>query len=219
MFAAQVERLDTRDGLLRAAVAMSMHELVDADFRAVDRALQGYADRVLARVPSGRPQALLAHLHDVLFDEERFTGNADDYYNPLNSYLPAVLDTRRGIPITLTLIYRDVAERVGLRVHGVNAPGHFLACVEMDDTPGGGVLLVDPYFKGRSMSGPEAFDRLERVVGQPVVRDETTLALASGTHWVARMLANLQNVFGQQERGDDLTAMVELSRLLQARST
>ena len=63
--------------------------------------------------------AVLAHLHEVLFDEEGFAGNVDDYYNVANSYLPVVLETRRGIPISLTLLYKLVAERLGLPVQGV----------------------------------------------------------------------------------------------------
>jgi regulator of sirC expression with transglutaminase-like and TPR domain len=62
----------------------------------------------------------------VLFEEEGFTGNTDDYYNVANSYLPVVLQTRRGLPITLSLIYKAVAERLGLRVWGIGLPGHFI---------------------------------------------------------------------------------------------
>ncbi len=89
-----------------------------------------------SRVSSGNPKALIARLHQVLFDERGFTGNADDYYAPENSYLPCVLESRRGIPVTLSLIYKSVAQRVGLSARGINTPAHFLGV-------GGSQRLVD----------------------------------------------------------------------------
>ena len=66
----------------------------------------------------------------LLYNNNPFTGNTEDYYNPANSYLPTVLETKRGLPITLSLVYRLVAERVGLRSWGVGLPGHFVVAVE-----------------------------------------------------------------------------------------
>ena len=124
-FARQLPAIDSccGRGLLEAALAISMHELGEVDVHSIDRQLQQFADDVQQRVPhlvdqlrSGQPanpEPVLAHLHTVLFDEQQFRGNIDDYYNPHNSYIPTVLQTRRGIPITLTLIYKNVAERLG----------------------------------------------------------------------------------------------------------
>ena len=96
------------------AVAIAMHQVENVDIAEFDATLQKYADAVRSRVRGSQPQALLAHLHDVLFEEEKFTGNQEDYYNTANSYLPEVLRTKRGLPITLSLIYKVVAERLGL---------------------------------------------------------------------------------------------------------
>ena len=68
----------------------------------------------------------------VLFEEEGFAGNLERYYNALNSYLPVVLNARRGLPIVLGLIYKAVGESAGLLVEGINAPGHFLVRIETD---------------------------------------------------------------------------------------
>jgi regulator of sirC expression with transglutaminase-like and TPR domain len=213
-FAAQLPHIETDDGLIAAAVAVSMHELDDADPIQTHRQLDDFAATVRSRVRTGRPQALLAHLHGLLFDEIGFAGNQQDYYNPRNSYLPCVLSTRRGIPITLTLLYKAVAGRLGLRVHGVNAPGHFLAGVEVEDAEDGW-MLVDPYFGGRAMSRAEAFDRIEAIVNRPVPRSVELLPVAGHRAWLLRMLNNLQNVFGYAGRKDDLAAMLELRRLLE----
>jgi regulator of sirC expression with transglutaminase-like and TPR domain len=228
LFAAQMPVLGSTDALVTAAVAMAMHEMHDADPAEVDARLQDLADRIRARVRSDNRQALLAHAHDVLFEEEGFIGNAEDYYNPHNSYLPAVLRTKRGIPITLTLVYKAVLERLGFLVAGVNAPGHFLAALPPEDTAagattkagGGGatgdeMLLVDPFFAGRTMTRDEAFERIEQIAGRPVPRTDELLAVASHRQWLARMLQNLQNIFGSTGRGADLAAMAELRGVLE----
>src|SRR5215217_1296515 len=127
--------IDSPDALLNGAVAIAMHQMDDVDAAAIDAQLQGYADTVRSRVRGRQPQAVLAHLHAVLFDEEGFGGNTEDYYNPANSFVPAVLETKRGLPITLSLIYKVVADRLGLRAWGVGLPGHFLVAVDAAEVP------------------------------------------------------------------------------------
>src|SRR6266404_4686421 len=92
LLARQISTINSPDALLQGAVAISMHHMEDVDGGAVDSILQTYADTVRGRVCGSQPQALLAHLHEFLFDEQGFQGNTDDYYNPANSYLPAVLE-------------------------------------------------------------------------------------------------------------------------------
>jgi regulator of sirC expression with transglutaminase-like and TPR domain len=213
LFAAQVPVLDSGQGLLRAAVAMSMHELHEVDLHAIEASLDHLAQAVRCRIKSHQPQAILAHTHDVLFEEEGFAGNTADYYNPANSYVPAVLRTRRGLPITLTLVYKCVLERLGMRVRGINAPGHFLAGVEGGD--GTAMLLIDPFSSGQALSRDEALERAESVVGVAVPRTDEFLAPATHRQWLARMLYNLQHLFAQNGRAGDLAAMLELSALLE----
>ena len=112
LLARQADAINSPDSLLTGAVAISLHHMTDIEPGSVESAVQRYADDIRGRVRGSQPQALLAHLHDVLFDEEGFEGNADDYYNPSNSYLPAVLQNKRGLPITLCLLYKGVADRV-----------------------------------------------------------------------------------------------------------
>jgi regulator of sirC expression with transglutaminase-like and TPR domain len=209
-FAYQLTAIDTTVGLLNSALAVSMHALDDVDPKAVLAELQGLAQRVRRRVRSRNPQALLAHLHDVLFDEEAFSGNHQDYYDPSNNYLSHVLQTRCGIPITLCLIYKVVAEGVGLNVEGVNAPGHFLARVKT----AAGTMIVDPFFAGGVLTDEEAFDRMERITGRATPRISQYLAPAQHAQWVSRMLVNLQHIFASEDRRGDLAAMGELQCLL-----
>jgi len=125
--------------LLNGAVAIAMPQDEEIDAAIVDATIQKFADTVRSRVRGSQPQALLAHLHGYLFEEIGFAGNTEDYYAPANSYLPAVLVNRRGLPITLSLVYKLVAERVGIRSWGVGLPGHFLVGIECAGSP----MLVD----------------------------------------------------------------------------
>lgn len=212
LFASQVPIIESREALLTAAVAIAMHEMDDADAHAVDMKIQALADRVRARVRGSSPQALLAHAHDVLFEQEQFAGNTQDYESPLNSYLPAVLETRRGIPITLTLVYKSVMDRVGINVYGINAPLHFLAAVQLPDDEQ--LMFVDPFFGGKVLSREEAFQRLEEMIRKPIGRSERVFAPATHRQWLARMLRNLQAIFAKQRRETDLAAMLEMQGLL-----
>ena len=210
LFTCELPHLETTQGLWRAAIAVSMHELDDVDPVALDDAPAAIARQVRDRVRSDHPEALLAHLHEVMFDELGFTGNTEDYYDAANSYVPLVLERRLGLPITLTLVYKCVAERVGLRVHGVNAPWHFIAEVELDE----GAMLVDPFCGGRTLKPAEAFEQMQRAGGLPVPRDKRLLKRATHRQWLARILQNLMNVFHGTQREEDLAAMVELQQLL-----
>src|SRR5581483_2179123 len=164
LLARQVATVNSSDALLQGAIAIAMHQMEDVDPAAVDATLQEYADTVRSRVRGSQPQALVAHLHEFLFDELQFCGNPDDYYNPGNSYLPAVLETKRGLPITLSLVYKLVAERLGLRTWGVGLPGHFLIGVDC----GGSPLLIDAFAGGRMLTADEAHARMQEMFGQEV---------------------------------------------------
>jgi len=210
LFAEQIPVLETTEGLLNAAIAISMHGLDDIDPAGIEHQLQDMADQVSSRVSGVQPQALLAHLHQFLFDEQGFRGNAEGYYSSENSYLSRVLASRNGIPITLCLIYKTIAERIGLRVEGVNAPGHFLARVFSD----GDTMIVDPFFLGSVLTESESFERVEAVTGRAVPRSGQYMTAATHSQWLSRMLVNLQHIFATQERRADLAAMCELQSLL-----
>lgn len=222
--------IESPDTLLIGAAAIAMHQMDDVDPAAVEAQLQGYADTARSRVRGRQPQALLAHLHAVLFDEEGFRGNTDDYYSPANSYVPAVLATKRGLPITLSLIYKSVADRLGLRAYGIGLPGHFLVAVEAGDgprrdgrsgrnAPGGdshspAPMLVDPFAGGRILTADEAHARLQEMFGPEAEWSEEMLRPASNRHWLTRILQNLLNVFGSANQFSDVAAVLEMEMLL-----
>lgn len=210
LFTEQMSDLHTTQGLVRAATAVAMNAFDDVVPEHVEGEIQNLALRVLSRCRSGQPAARLAHLHDVLFEEEKFVGNLDNYYVALNSYLPVVLHTRSGLPILLTLVYKAVGEQVGLQIEGLNAPNHFLARVHTDE----GWQIIDPFYGGQALSTAEAFRRIEQVGGRKIPRDEGLLEPAAHGQWIGRIIANLQSLFHKENRHDDLAAMSELQHVL-----
>jgi regulator of sirC expression with transglutaminase-like and TPR domain len=207
---------NSNDALLRGAVAIALHEDPETKFDQVVATIDGHASAIRARVRGSQKQALLAHLHDYLFDEVGFHGNAEDYYNAHNSYLPQVLQTRRGLPITLSLIYKLVGERLGLKVHGIGVPGHFMCAVE---TAHNQVMLVDAYHAGRVLTADEAHHRMREIYGSEAEWSEEILRPVTTIHWLTRMLQNLLHVFDEAGRFKDMAAVLEMEMALLPKQT
>ena len=150
--------------------------------------------RLSAAAPSGDTPhnvdadryAKVVALNSYLFDELHFTGNETDYGDPRNSFLNEVIDRRTGIPITLALLYLEIARRAGLPVEGVNFPGHFLLrCRARPELPRAEDLIIDPFNGGALLSR----DLLARRSGH---RD---LPRATKPQILSRMLLNLKRVY------------------------
>jgi regulator of sirC expression with transglutaminase-like and TPR domain len=146
----------------------------------------------------------IVSLNEFLFDELGFSGNADHYYDPRNSYLNEVIDRRTGIPITLSVLYMELGRKIGLPLEGVSFPGHFLVRVRMR----GGMLVLDPFSGGDPQGEDELRARLERVVpreatGGLPVRDlplDQFLEPATNRQILARLLRNLKGIYRQAEQ-------------------
>ena len=218
-FERELPHLDTTAGLFRGAFAIARHETPEADVTRAEATVTELAETVRRRVHSANVEAKLAHLHDVLFDIVGFSGNVDDYYNPANSYLPDVLRTHRGLPITLVLVYKCVAEQIGLVVRGINSPGHFLAAVQNDEISSGptkrdGWAYLDPFFGGELLDHNDVCRRIGETTGKASADASRWLTAATHRQWLSRMLNNLQAVFAHTGRERDLYAMQELQELL-----
>lgn len=208
-FAAQLQTLEMTDSLVRAAVAVSMHELDGVLPDDAERSLDDLANQVQRKVKSVTPSALVARLHEVLFEEHGFKGNTENYFTPENSYLPCVLTTRRGIPVTLSLIYKSVAQRLGLVARGINTPSHFLAAVKSD----GNWMIVDPFESGQMLGRQELLEKFNRYLKSTDHLD-TFLTTATHADWLSRIIRNLEFVFTIKGREHDRLAMDELQGLL-----
>ena len=214
MLRRELEDLTTGESLFRAAFAIALHERPEASLEEAEMLVKQLATTVRRRVNSNSREALLAHLHDVVFDLYGLQGNLDDYYNPSNSYLPDVLHSRRGLPITLVLIYKRIAEHLDLVVHGINSPGHFLAEVEGPEA-GQPSMYIDPFFGGILLTVQEAQGRIAQAIGREVSPTPEWLARATPQQWLARMILNLQAVFSSTGQQRHELAMQELLVLLE----
>lgn len=215
LFQSQLKQILTSAGLLKTSVAVSMHQLSEIDVQDIERQLDGYAKIVRTRVHGCQPQAMIAHLHHYLFDELGYAGNTEDYYAPSNSYLPKVLSSRRGLPITLSLIYKLVADKLGLKVYGVGLPGHFLVAVQT----GRALMYVDPFSGGRCLSPEECRQRVESIFSETVKWSDQMLKPVTHRMWISRMIQNLLHIFTTNQHWSDVAAMLELQMLLWPKQT
>ena len=154
------------------------------------------ARRVIERHASSTgdmsPQSGVKALNEYLFDELGFTGNREKYEDPRNSCLNEVLERRTGIPLTLSIVYMEVARRAGLHMDGVNFPGHFLVrCPQAHSAH----LVIDPFHAGALLSEHNCRLLLQKHVGSEVAFSRSLLAPATRDQILVRMLLNLKRIY------------------------
>ena len=142
--------------------------------------------------------ARVTALNDYLFREERFVGNDRHYEDPRNSFLNEVLDRRTGIPVTLSLVYMEVARRAGVPVEGVNFPGHFLVrCPARRGSPYTKDLIVDAHHGGALLSEDACRELRRRQTGDEAVWESDLLVRATKPQILSRMLVNLKRLYAR----------------------
>ncbi|MDR6523335.1 MULTISPECIES: SirB1 family protein [Variovorax] len=194
-------RSDDQFPLLEAAASLAQDEYPDLDVQQVLGDVDQLLARLRRRLPAdAAPLARLRALNQFFFSDLNFGGNVNDYYDPDNSYLNAVLRTRRGIPISLAVLWMELAQGLGLQARGIGFPGHFMLKVTLPK----GQVVIDP-FTGKSLSREELGERLEPykrsngLVGDFDVPLGLYLQPASSREIIARMLRNLKEVHHAQE--------------------
>ncbi|HEX3727563.1 MAG TPA: transglutaminase-like domain-containing protein [Pirellulales bacterium] len=172
----------------------------------IDRLGVACSDRVATRNSLGER---LHAVSEFLYDIEGFHGNRDDYYEPENSYLNQVLARRRGIPISLGILYMAVAARTGMRMFGLNTPGHFMiaACAA------GQMCYVDPFSGGDVLDRRGCEERIAQMVGRSDALCDEHFRPASPLDIVARVLRNLKAAFAMR---NDWSSVLEVQRRLAA---
>ncbi len=152
----------------------------------------------------------LHRLREFLFEEQGFRGNAEEYYDPRNSFLNDVLDRRLGIPITLSLVLIEVGRRLGLAIHGIGLPAHFIVGFQS----GGCRVLLDP-FNGGAILTPEGCQELvSRVLSRQVTLQEEHFAPVTKQQFLIRMLNNLKAIYFKQEAWEKALRVSERLLLL-----
>ncbi len=190
--------------LTEAALAIAQDAYPDLDLQGTLAEIDELALRAKKRMPEGADvRQQVTFLNRVFFREMGFAANLNDFFDPDNSHLNVVLRRRRGIPISLAVIYLEIAAQLGLPVQGVSFPGHFLLRVSLPD----GDAMLDPT-TGRALSESDMVEMLEPYVasaGDSVARAlRMMLEPATRREIVARMLRNLKSVYLQTERWERL---------------
>ncbi len=194
----------------RAALELARLGAPDLDVDCYLQRLDGFAARVREQIrglPPASPECavdgdsslpdlpdIVQAINHVLFEEAGLRGNTDDYTDPANSFLDQVLDRGLGIPITLSVIYIEVARRIGLRLQGVSFPGHFLVMSDYGD----GVVVIDAFFGGITLSEDQMLGRIRHVLGEELPAHHYLaqfLVPAGPRETIVRMLRNLKGAY------------------------
>ncbi len=154
------------------------------------------------------PVNLITGLNRFLFDEEGFRGNSEDYYDPKNSFLNEVIDRRKGIPISLSILYMEIAWHLDLPLVGVGLPGHFIVKYRAENQE----ILIDPFHRGALFTEEDCQRTLDRLYEGKVAFTRELIAPISKILILARMLNNLKGIY--LRRKDFPRALAVVQRLL-----
>jgi len=207
----------TRSDLALGAALIAKDVYGDLDVRELVHRFDALAGPLNGGALAGLPLAEQAEAVSARFRDLGFRGNVEDYYDARNSLLPDVLDRRTGIPITLTLVWCEIARRAGVYARGVGFPGHFLARVD-GSSPGprsvieSAPVIVDPFAGGRVVNDDDARALLERTLGAGAVVRPSLFAPATPRATLVRMLTNLKAVWAG--RGEHTKAFVAIDRIV-----
>jgi len=208
-FTQEVAQPEGQINLARAALLMAWEEYPDLDVDEYLSALDTMADEVAERLePERYPLKIIRTLNRYLFDDLGFSGNAKEYYDPRNSYLNQVIERRTGIPITLSLVYVEVAQRIGFPMAGVGMPGHFLIRPVVDEME----MFVDPFHRGDVLFPEDCRERLSQIYGRPMELRPEFLQTVSPSQLLVRMLTNLKMIYLKQ--GDLGRTLAAVERIL-----
>lgn len=175
----------------RAALLIAVDEYPHLDLSIYEAQLDHYAERVSAALPRGAaaddPRGRLAAMRRVLFEDEAFHGDRENYQDVRNSYLNEVLDRKLGIPISLGAVMLGVARRLSWPLAPVNFPGHFLLCYRGE----GAALAVDPFHGGLILGRTDLVERWQATTRTPAPSPDLMLRVADAASVVVRMLNNI----------------------------
>jgi regulator of sirC expression with transglutaminase-like and TPR domain len=209
LFKHVVQRPDEEFDLGQAALLLGEIPGEEIDVSAGLARLKTLGEQAKLRCQGARePSIALARF---LFEESNFRGNEEDYYNPDNSFLGAVLEKKLGIPISLSVLMMEVGRRAGVPVEGVNFPGHFLVRVPVQ----GGYLFFDAYARGQILSRTGLKALYKRTTGQDKDPDAEVLGKISKQQIILRMLQNLKNIYTQRNEKAALRAVLERIAMLE----
>lgn len=208
-FAEIVSQTDELIDLAEAALLIAVEEYPRLDVAFYLEKLDRFADRARDQAAAaGDTREMISALNTTLFEDLGFHGNAENYYDPRNSFFNEVIDRRTGIPITLTLIYTEVARRIGLPIHGVGLPFHFIAKYSAEDEE----ILIDPFNQGRLLGHIECSELVRDMSGGSMQLQPSHLEAVTKKQILVRMLSNLSGIYSGSN--DHARALATVERIL-----
>jgi regulator of sirC expression with transglutaminase-like and TPR domain len=200
-------RPDREVDLAEAALLVAAEEYADLDVRGYLLRLDEMGCAFRQRLEEEpRPERAVMALNRYMFQEQGFRGNTEQYYDARNSYLNEVMDRRTGIPITLSIVYMEVARRGGLEVEGVGLPGHFVVRIQTPARP----LLVDPFHGGTLLTEKDCQERLDRIFSGKVKLAPKMLRPCRRKDMLERLLRNLKAIYLRDQDTDRALRVVDL---------
>jgi regulator of sirC expression with transglutaminase-like and TPR domain len=195
----------------RAALVLSLGEYPSLDMTEYLRRLDTLAARAEVLVGIDRTAVdYIESINEILFVQEGLRGNSEDYYDPRNSYLNQVLDRRLGIPISLSLIYIEVARRIGFSVQGIGFPGHFLA----KNVSNGREIIFDPFNMGKILTINDCQELLDKIHSGKITMNASLLQPMEKRAIITRMLYNLKGIYMQKEQYNQALSVIDNILLL-----
>lgn len=208
-FTAAVQRPDESINLALAALYIAQEAYPELDCGAYLQRLDQMADDLRDRLPAETyPLKVIRALNEYLFEAQGFIGNQQDYYNPQNSFLNQVLDRRTGIPITLSIVYLELAKRIDFPMAGVGMPGHFLVRPTVAEM----AIFVDAFHQGEVLFEEDCRDRIKAMYGKDARMLPQHLEPIGNKPFLARLLTNLKVIYLQQQ--DIPRALAAIDRIL-----
>ena len=191
-FEQEVDRVDDQINLARASLFYARAEYSNLDVDKYISILDSMAEEINRRLPEEHyPLKIIKAINNYLFTELGYRGNNQSYYDPCNSFLNDVIDRRTGIPITLSVIYLEIAKRIDFSMVGVGMPGHFLVRPNFEESG----IFVDTFNQGEIMFKQDCLNKLKKLYQKPIKLEKSFFAPVNNRQILLRMLTNLKYIY------------------------
>ncbi|BAU66320.1 hypothetical protein STA3757_37240 [Stanieria sp. NIES-3757] len=205
-FYQEINRADEDINLAKASLYYAQAEYPSLNIEDYLNKLDTIAEEIQARLPQRRyPLKVINTINNYIFDDLKFKGNQQDYYNPANSFLNEVIDCRTGIPISLSVLYLEIAKRIDFPMVGIGMPGHFLIRPEFEEAG----IFIDVFNQGEILFQQDCAERLRQLYPQPIKLEPRFLAAVSSRQILARMLTNLKYIYLNRKQYSKVLAVID----------
>ena len=196
-FKQEIARNDREINLAKAALHYARNEYSTLNPEEYLKTLEQMALEIKENLPESLyPLKVIQSINQYLFEELGFIGDTKDYYNPDNSFINKVIDHRKGIPITLSIVYLEIAERLDFPMVGIGMPGHFLIRPDFEEAG----IFVDVFDRGSIIFPQDCQEKLKKIYQRPIELETSFFEPVSKRRTLARMLTNLKYIYYKQEQ-------------------